>query len=102
MIEGLSRRTNVRLRHTGAPLLKEREQYLEHLCARGICRMGIRVTAAYLIHVIRVMELSVAPYGGLWKRSTRQARPGLPMLARSDGATIKARRARLSGSPGCG
>jgi len=58
MIEGLSRRANVRLRHIEAPLLKEREQYLEHLCARGIGRMGIRVTAAFLIHVIRVMELS--------------------------------------------
>jgi site-specific recombinase XerD len=58
MIEGLSRHTNVRLRHAEAPLLKEREQYLEHLCARGIGRMGIRVTAAYLIHVIRVMAMS--------------------------------------------
>ena len=56
MIAGLSALPGVRLRHTSAPLLAEREQYLRQLSMRGLCRVTIRVTAAYLLHVIRVMK----------------------------------------------
>lgn len=56
MIDGLSNLPSVRLRHTTAPLLGEREQYLQQLSMRGLCRVTIRVTAAYLLHIIRVMK----------------------------------------------
>ena len=57
IIDGLSILPSVRLRHTTAPLLAEREHYLRQLSARGLCRVTMRVTAAYLLHVIRVMQL---------------------------------------------
>jgi hypothetical protein len=47
----------VRLRHESAPLLKEREQYLDHLLQQGYSRVSIRNTAAYLVHVVRVMNM---------------------------------------------
>jgi hypothetical protein len=56
MIVGLSTLPSVRLRHTSAPLLAEREQYLRQLSMRGLCRVTIRVTAAYMLHVIRIMK----------------------------------------------
>jgi len=56
MIDGLSTLQSVRLRHTTAPLMEEREQYLRQLSVRGLCRVTIRVTAAYLLHIIRVMK----------------------------------------------
>jgi integrase/recombinase XerD len=58
MIEGLSRLPSVRSRHTSAPLLKEREQFLQHLSVQGICRVSIRMTAAYLLHIVRIMALT--------------------------------------------
>lgn len=58
MIEGLSILPSVRLRHSSAPLLREREQFLQHLAARGICRVSMRMTAAYLLHIIRVMKVA--------------------------------------------
>ena len=58
MIDGLSSLPSVRLRHTSAPLLKEREQFLKHLSVRGLCRISIRMTAAYLLHIIRIMEFT--------------------------------------------
>jgi site-specific recombinase XerD len=58
MIEGLSCLPSVRLRHSNAPLLKEREQFLQHLSAQGLCRVSIRMTAAYLLHIVRIMALS--------------------------------------------
>ena len=58
MIDGLSSLPSVRLRHTSAPLLKEREKFLKHLSVRGLCRISIRMTAAYLLHIIRIMEFT--------------------------------------------
>lgn len=57
VIEGMSSWSSVRLRHESAPLLKEREQYLSHLLQMGFCRESVRSTAAYLIHVVRVMNM---------------------------------------------
>jgi len=58
MIDGLSRLPSVRSRHTSAPLLEEREQFLQHLFSQGICRVSIRMTAAYLLHIVRIMALT--------------------------------------------
>ena len=58
MIDGLSILPSFRLRHTNAPLLEEREQFLQHLSLHGRCRVSIRMTAAYLLHIMRVMALT--------------------------------------------
>ena len=58
MIETISTWPTVRLRHEAAPLLKEREQYLTHLLRQGFSRKVIRSTAAYLIHIVRVMNMT--------------------------------------------
>lgn len=39
-------------------MLSEREQYLRHLLQRGFNRAVVRCTAAYLIHIVRIMQLS--------------------------------------------
>jgi integrase/recombinase XerD len=58
VIETISPWPSVRLRHESAPLLKEREQYLIHLLQQGYSRLSVRNTAAYLIHVVRVMNMN--------------------------------------------
>jgi integrase/recombinase XerD len=58
MIDGLSHLPSVRLRHINAPLLKEREQFLKYLSVGGRCRVSMRMTAAYLLHIVRIMELT--------------------------------------------
>jgi len=58
VIETISPWRSVRLRHEAAPLLKEREQYLAHLMQRGFERAVIRTTAAYLVHIVRVMSMT--------------------------------------------
>jgi len=46
------------MRHEAAPLLKERELYLTHLLHRGFGRAVVRCTAAYLVHIVRVMNMT--------------------------------------------
>jgi integrase/recombinase XerD len=58
VIETISPWRSVRLRHESAPLLKEREQYLTHLLQRAYSRVSARCTAAYLVHVVRVMNMT--------------------------------------------
>ena len=58
MIAGLSCLPSVRLRHANAPLLEERERFLQHLSKNGRSRTSIRMAAAYLIHIVRIMELT--------------------------------------------
>jgi len=36
-------------RHEAAPLLREREQYLAYMLKRGVSRIVVRSTAAYLV-----------------------------------------------------
>ncbi len=47
-----------RTRYRTAPLLEEREQFLSHLLRRGTSQHRVRSVAAYLIHIIRLMELT--------------------------------------------
>ena len=58
VIETISPWPSVRLRHESAPLLKEREQYLKHLLQQGYSRVSIRNTAAYLVHVVRLLNMN--------------------------------------------
>jgi integrase/recombinase XerD len=58
VIETISPWPSVRLRHESAPLLKEREQYLKHLSQQGYSRVSIRNTAAYLVHVVRLLNMN--------------------------------------------
>jgi integrase/recombinase XerD len=58
MLETVSPWPSVQLRHESAPLLNEREQYLTHLLQRGYSRVSVRGTAAYLVHVVRVMNMN--------------------------------------------
>jgi integrase/recombinase XerD len=58
VLETISPLRSVRLRHEAAPLLKEREQYLTHLLQQGFDRAVVRCTAAYLVHIVRVMNMT--------------------------------------------
>jgi integrase/recombinase XerD len=49
---------DARRRYRAAPLLKEREQFLSHLLRRGTSQHRVRSVAAYLIHIIRLMDLT--------------------------------------------
>lgn len=58
MIETIFQCRSTRERHLAAPLLVEREQYLTHLLQRGFAKVAVRNTAAYLIHIVRIMSLT--------------------------------------------
>jgi integrase/recombinase XerD len=58
MIEGILEEPLALTRHRTAPLLKEREQFLSHLLRQGTSHPRVRSIAAYLIHIVRLLELT--------------------------------------------
>src|ERR1700738_2067681 len=58
MIEGILEEPLALTRHRTAPLLREREQFLSHLLRQGTSRRRVRSIAAYLIQIVRLMELT--------------------------------------------
>jgi len=58
MIVAISPFPSVQRRYLAGPLLAEREQYLVHLLREGVDRKVLRCTAAYQLHIIRILELS--------------------------------------------
>jgi hypothetical protein len=58
MIESILEEPLALSRHRTAPLLKEREQFLSHLLRQGTSPRRVRSIAAYLIHIVRLLELS--------------------------------------------
>jgi hypothetical protein len=75
MIETISPWPSVRLRHESAPLLKEREQYLKHLLQLGYSRVSVRNTAAYLVHVVRLLNMNSMRIGPLRKKVSPRGSP---------------------------
>jgi integrase/recombinase XerD len=57
MIETLYVVKSVRARHSKAPLLQEREQYLAHLLRRGASAGYMRAIAGELLNVVRILEM---------------------------------------------
>jgi integrase/recombinase XerD len=57
MIEKLFSFPSVLRRQLGAPLLRERNQYLTFLLNQGVSKERLRTIATMLLHVIRLMEL---------------------------------------------
>ena len=58
MIEGILQEPLALTRHRTAPLLKERELFLSRLLRQGTSHHRVRSIAAYLIHIVRLMELT--------------------------------------------
>jgi site-specific recombinase XerD len=58
LFDELSSWPSVQARHAAAPLLREREQYLATMLKRGVSRSSVRSAAAYLIHIVRLLELT--------------------------------------------
>jgi integrase/recombinase XerD len=58
MMEGIFEEPLALTRHRTAPLLREREQFLSHLLRQGTSHHRVRSIAAYLIHIVRLMELT--------------------------------------------
>jgi integrase/recombinase XerD len=58
MIESILEEPLALGRHRIAPLLREREQFLTHLLRQGTSRRRVRSIAGYLIHIVRLMELT--------------------------------------------
>lgn len=44
-------------KHLEAPLLKEREEYLQYLSAKGYCRETLKITAEYLLRIVEFLHL---------------------------------------------
>lgn len=57
VIESITKESNVRKRHYDAPLLLERERYIEYLIRRGSGREYVRITAAYMVRIVKLMSL---------------------------------------------
>ena len=58
MIESILKEQPALARHRAAPLLREREQFLSHLVRQGTRHDRVRSIAAYLIHIVRLLELA--------------------------------------------
>ena len=58
MIETLSGCPSVQKRHLSAPLLKEREQFLNHLLQIGWDADRVRSIASYLVRIVQMMGLT--------------------------------------------
>jgi integrase/recombinase XerD len=58
MIEGILEEPLALTRHRMAPLLGEREEFLSLLLRQGTSHHRVRSVAAYLIHIVRLMELT--------------------------------------------
>jgi integrase/recombinase XerD len=57
LIDGLFVFPGTRARYRDAPLLKEREAYLLHLLQQGRDRKHLRLTAAMILHSVRLLNL---------------------------------------------
>lgn len=58
LFDEISSWPSLHARHGAAPLLREREQYLATMLRRGVSRIVVRSTAAYLIHIVRLLKMS--------------------------------------------
>jgi integrase/recombinase XerD len=58
MLESISAIPSRQNRHDAAPLLRERDQFLEHLVRQGAGHNELRSTMGYLVHIVRVMNLT--------------------------------------------
>ena len=65
MIESLSGWPSVHERHRAAPLVKEREQYLNHLLQIGWDARRVLGVGSLLIHIVQTMELNSLRMVGL-------------------------------------
>ena len=57
MLHQVIRRAYYLNKHLAAPLLKEREEYLECLAGRGLYRETLKITADYLLRIIEFLHL---------------------------------------------
>jgi integrase/recombinase XerD len=57
MFETLMTDTTALLRHRTSPLAKEREEFLRYLETCGTSKANIRITACYLLQIIRLLRL---------------------------------------------
>src|ERR1700686_1572873 len=58
LFDEISSWPSLHARHQAAPLLPEREQYLASMLKRGVRRTVVRSTAAYLIHIVRLLGMT--------------------------------------------
>jgi integrase/recombinase XerD len=94
LFDEISSWPSLHARHEAAPLLREREQYLAMMLKRGVSRTVVRSTAAYLIHIVRLLRMTSlrkvelneiemagrewASYQGPLRKKLR--RPGAPFM----------------------
>jgi len=57
MLHQVIRRAYYLNKHLEAPLLKEREEYLEYLADRGLYRETLKITAEYLLRIVEFLHL---------------------------------------------
>jgi site-specific recombinase XerD len=57
MLHQVIRRDYYLKKHLQAPLLKEREEYLQYLADQGYCRETVKNTAEYLLRIIQFLHL---------------------------------------------
>lgn len=57
MLEQLIKRTYYLNKHLEAPLLKERQDYLQHWASKGVCRHTLKSIADYLLRIVQFLHL---------------------------------------------
>ena len=57
MLHQVIRRAYYLKKHLEAPLLKEREEYLEYLAGEGLYRETLKITAEYLLRIVELLHL---------------------------------------------
>jgi len=57
MLHQVIRRAYYLNKHLEAPLLKEREEYLEYLAGKGLYRETLKITAEYLLRIVEFLHL---------------------------------------------
>ena len=57
MLHQVIRRSYYLKKHLEAPLLDEREEYLEYLAGKGLYRETLKITAEYLLRIIEFLHL---------------------------------------------
>ena len=59
MLDQIIRRTYYLNKHIEAPLLKERQDYLQHWASKGVCRHTLKSIADYLLRIVQFLHLEI-------------------------------------------
>lgn len=104
MLHQVIRRAYYLKKHLEAPMLQEREEYLEDLASQGYCRESVKITAEYLLRIIQFLHLeedriitieAIESAAAAWARSPHH-HPQKKKFSKSGGKEVCSSRHRLA------